>query len=462
MPLADKVLFFCLTFISGIVIASFFKINIFLIYIFFLVATVVAIFVFLNILKINKRNILFFITILIIGLIIGVLRFDISKPGDNSVAALNEDKIIFIGTVDEAPLSKINKQTMVLNLIEIYNKKYVDKVLVTTELYPRYEFNQKLKISCELKKPGKFENFDYGEYLANSGIYMLCYYPKIEILGYAEKKNIKEFFINLKFKQVDLINTNLSPPYSSLLSAIILGEKSELDNSTREIFSKAGISHIVAISGMHIAIISLIFFYFFLYLGFSRQKSFKYIFIILIFYLLLIGFKASAIRAVIMGLIVMYGLKEGRLSSSGRAIIFAATFLLLLNPRLLRFDVGFQLSFLATIGIIYFYPFINKWIKIISEKIRGIISITLSAQVLTLPLVFYYFGIVSFISPITNVLVLPILPFLMVFGLLFVSIGFIWQPIATFLGILIWIVLEVIIKISEILTSFGLLYLIYD
>jgi competence protein ComEC len=462
MSLADKVLFFCLSFILGIVIASFLKINIFLFYILFLIVAIATIFVWLNILVVkDKKKLISVVLICVVGLVVGFFCFSFSKPSGDSVANLGEDKVVFTGVVDEAPLDKINKQTMILDSVEISDNSYTDKILVTTELYPQYEFNQKLKIQCELKKPGKFENFDYGEYLANSGIYMLCYYPKIEILDHGEGKSIKKFFVNLKSKQIDLINTNLSPPYSSLLSAIILGEKSEVDDSTRELFSRAGISHVVAISGMHIAIISFIFFYLFLYLGISRKKSFKYIFVILILYLLLIGFRASAVRAVIMGLIVMYGLKEGRLSSSGRALIFAATFLLILNPRLLRFDVGFQLSFLATIGIIYFYPFIDKWLKVIPEKIRAIISVTLSAQVLTLPLVFYYFGVISFMSPLTNVLVLPILPILMVLGLLFISLGFVWSKLAVVLGILIWIVFEFIIKVSEILTSFDFLYFSY-
>ena len=350
------------------------------------------------------------------------------------------------------------KISLVLNFIEVNGKKYEDKILVTTELYPQYEFGQKLLIKGKLKRPSKFENFDYGEYLANSKIYQLCYYPNIEILSYRKKVSVKSFLVSLKTKQINLINQKLSPPYSSLLSAIILGEKSEMDDYTRELFSKAGISHVVAISGMHIAIIGLIIFYIFIYLGFSRQKSFEYIVVILFFYLCLIGFHASAIRAVIMGLIVMYGLKEGRLSSSGRAIILAATFLLVLNPRLLRFDVGFQLSFLATVGIIYFYPFINKWIKIVPEKIRSIIAVTLSAQVLTLPLVFYYFKTISFVSPLTNVLVLPILPILMILSLLFVSLGLLGDKIATVLGILIWVVWEFIIQIAKILTSIDFSY----
>jgi len=156
-----------------------------------------------------------------------------------------------------------------------------------------------------------------------------------------------------------------------------------------------------------------------------------------------------------MSLILMYGCKEGRLSSSTRALIFAAGFLLLLNPRLLRWDVGFQLSFLATLGIIYFYTIFDKWLKKIPEKIRAILAVTLSAQILTLPLIFYYFNIVSFISLITNILILPVLPVLMVLGLLFISLGFIWSKIAVVLGILIWGILEVIIKISEILVSSG-------
>jgi len=239
------------------------------------------------------------------------------------------------------------------------------------------------------------------------------------------------------------------------LSAIILGDRSELDLETKNLFSQTGISHIISISGMHISIVSILTFWILIYFGLSRKKAFYFIVIFLIFYLCLIGFIASAIRAVIMGLILMYGYKEGRLANSGRALVFAAGILLLINPRLLRWDVGFQLSFLATFGIIYFYNYINNFlnkVRMISEKINAILAVTLSAQVLTLPLVFYYFNVFSYVSPITNLLVIPVLPVILIFGLLLISIGFIWSKIAFVLSIFIYFILEYIIKISEILT----------
>jgi len=458
MHISNKVLLSVASFILGIIISSFFNVNIFIIYIFFLLAVIAAIFL-------NKKIIIF---IFILFFLLAVYRFNLSKPDFTSVYNLKDSKVLVTGFVDGLPEHKINKQNIILSNIEIKpldklvaSKNYKDKILVITELYPEYKINNYLEIKCDLKTPEKFENFDYGAYLANKKIYKICYYPEIEILSHKSRKatfgghGIWDFFINLKLKQINIIQNNLSPPHSALLSAIILGEKSEIDNHTRELFSQAGVSHIIAISGMHIGIISLLIFWSLIYIGVGRQKSFKFIILFLIFYLLLIGFMASAVRAVIMGLILMYGYKEGRLSSSARALIFAAGFLLLLNPRLLRWDVGFQLSFLATLGIIYFYTVFDKWLKKIPEKIRAILAVTLSAQILTLPLVFYYFNIVSFISLITNILILPILPVLMVLGLLFISLGFIWSKIAVVLGILIWGILEVIIKISEILVSSG-------
>ncbi|MFH1457329.1 MAG: ComEC/Rec2 family competence protein [Patescibacteria group bacterium] len=464
MRLSDKVLATVLSFILGIAVSFLGEVDSLTTYIFFLAVVVTAVFLKIFFNKIILKDLIIFVIICSLSFVIGIWRFNVSEPNSESIASFRESNVIVTGTIDDLPEHKINKQNIILNNIKINDKKYKDKILIVTELYPEYKFNNYLEIKCNLKIPSKFDTFDYQAYLANKKIYKVCYYPDIKILGTDLNINqnsfklwfkIKSFFVNLKLKQFNLIKNNLSPPHSALLSAILLGEKSEINNDTLELFSKAGISHIIAISGMHIGIIGLLIFWFFIFLGVGRQNSFKFIAIFLIFYLLLIGFRSSAVRAVVMGMILMYGYKEGRLSSSGRALVFTAGFLLLLNPRLLCFDVGFQLSFLATFGVIYFYPVFDKWLKIIPDKLRSLLAVTLSAQLLTLPLVFYYFGVISFISIISNILILPILPVIIILGLLFISIGFIWSKFAIILGILSWVALEIIIKIVEILVNSG-------
>jgi competence protein ComEC len=220
----------------------------------------------------------------------------------------------------------------------------------------------------------------------------------------------------------------------------------------------------VAISGLHITILAGILFYLFILLGVPRQKSFWPAVLILFLYVCMIGFRASAIRAFIMGTLVLYALKIGRLSKSINALVLAGAILLLINPKLLLWDVGFQLSFLAVLGILYFYPLLTKTLKHKNTKTQllnnrfvdvvvSIFFVTLSAQIFTLPLVFYYFRVISLVSPLANLLVLPILPVVMVSGLILIILGLIWSKLAFAFGILIWLLLSYIFKVVELLSQ---------
>jgi competence protein ComEC len=130
-------------------------------------------------------------------------------------------------------------------------------------------------------------------------------------------------------------------------------------------------------------------------------------------------------------------MKNGRLANASNAILCSATVMLWWNPLLLRYDVGFQLSFLATIGIVYFYPLLDKYFGKHLEKypsaasfIAEILFMSLSAQIFVLPIILFNFQTLSLISPVTNILVLPILPITMLVGFLAIAISFIFQPLA--------------------------------
>jgi competence protein ComEC len=205
---------------------------------------------------------------------------------------------------------------------------------------------------------------------------------------------------------------------------MILGERNELTQELNNYFSNSGVIHIISISGTHIALLSALIFQLFLLLGWSRQKSFNFIVVILVCYLFLIGFNAPAIRSALMGLILAFAQKEGRLGSAGRAVVASAVFLLLLNPRLLLGDIGFQLSFLAVFGLVYISPYFSHWLRRIfkNKELRSVLAMTLAAQAITWPLTVWRFQTVSLIAPLTNVLILavPAVEILMVAGFLFI------------------------------------------
>ena len=129
-------------------------------------------------------------------------------------------------------------------------------MLVTTSLYPEYFYGDKLKIKCFLKTPGQIDDFAYDEYLAMKRIYSLCYYPKeIELIKSEQGNSVYRFILQIKNRLQSVINQSLTEPTASLLSAMILGQRRNVPPKLLEQFNQAGVSHIIAISGLHITVI---------------------------------------------------------------------------------------------------------------------------------------------------------------------------------------------------------------
>ncbi|PIR92842.1 hypothetical protein COT99_03905, partial [Candidatus Falkowbacteria bacterium CG10_big_fil_rev_8_21_14_0_10_43_10] len=305
-------------------------------------------------------------------------------------------------------------------------------VLITVPLYPSYNYGDTLKIKCELKAPEQIDDFYYDRYLAMQNIYSTCYNPQITPLSNPPLGKGRELYskiLQLKSQLADAMSAGLLEPENSLLQGMILNNRGELPEELKNAFAQAGITHIIAISGMNIAIICVIIINFFIAIGVSRRAGLCFSALILGAYLVLIGWPASAVRAGIMAFIAMLAIFLGRLNKLTTALVFAGVLMLLINPKMLRDDVGFQLSFLALLSIIYVYPIFKEFAeKIIKSETRfassilkgaiDIIILTLAAQVLTLPIIVLNFHQVSLIAPLVNVLVLFLLPFIMVSGLI--------------------------------------------
>ena len=225
-----------------------------------------------------------------------------------------------------------------------------------------------------------------------------------------------------------LIDSGLSEPASSLARPIVFGGQRGLPQSTRDDFQKVGLTHIMAVSGFNISILAAIVMTALLALGFSRRRAFYLAVIFLAGYIILVGAPASAMRAGLMGFLVLWALKLGRLNKMTNSLILVATILLLLKPKLLRDDVGFQLSFLAIAGLVYAYPiFAALRAKIKLPKLKGVsdaLLITLAAQVFTLPILAYNFSQVSLIAPLANLAVLWAVPLLTILILIALPLSF--------------------------------------
>ena len=365
----------------------------------------------------------------------------------------SEEKIAFIGTVAGEP--DIRETHTKLTLIDIGYQSIAGKVLATVSRYPEYHYGDKLKITGEIEVPYVFDDFSYKDYLAKDGIYSVMYYPQIELVEKNQGNFVYAKILELKDKLRGVIYQNLSPPQSSILSAMMLGDKSRMSADLKEKLNLAGVRHITAVSGMHITIFSVLLMQILLGLGLWRKHAFYLALAFLTLYIVLVGFPASAVRAGLMGGVFLLARHFGRMSFSLRAVVLTAAGMLAVNPLLLRLDVGFQLSFLAVTGIILLSTAFQRFLKKIPNwfQLRSILAMTLSAQVFTLPILIYNFGYVSPVAPLTNVLIVPLLAFLMGLGLVFVLAGLVFQPLAWLLAWPCWLLLTYITELVNLFSQ---------
>ena len=333
-------------------------------------------------------------------------------------------------------------------------KNYSGQILLTTPLYPEYNISDILEVACKLNQPGILidddgSEFDYGKYLAKNNIYATCYRPRLKVIG--QQQDIAFYLGVSKQYFFDNLDKYLVEPASSLSKAILLASRREIPQELRNKFAQVGLSHVIAISGLHMAIIVWLLQSLLMTLGIRRQTSFIYLFLFLLVYLYLIGFVPSAMRASLMVMMVLLGPILRRQTMSVYSLILAADIFVLVNPNLLVYDIGFQLSFLAVLGLLWYVKFFNKVLVFIPQKfkLREVLSVTLAAQVFTWPLIVYYFGIFSIIAPLAN---FSLLPAILLLSLLLAFAGFV-PVIASIISWPLFILFKIIIIITDYLSQ---------
>jgi len=392
-------------------------------------------------------------------LVLGIWRHQVAefKIINNELRKYNDlDKeITLIGIVSDEPDIRERSIKLTINVKEILlgdgSLAAEGRVLVTTNRYPEYQYGDKLKIKGKLETPPVFEGFNYRDYLKKDGIYSIMSWPEIELVSNNFGNPIKKILFSFKNKFKETAQNFLSPPQEGILEALFFGDETNISKEWKDKLNLTGARHITAVSGMNITIIAFLILSFALSLGLWRQQAFYLSLFLLFLYIIMIGAPASAIRAGIMGGLLMAAQYFGRLSTTSRVVVFAAFFMLLFNPLLLTLDVGFQLSFLAILGLIYFQPFLFSWFKKIPNPkifpVRTTLSATLSAQIFTLPILIYNFGQISFVSPFANILIVPILAPLTILIFIFGISGMLFYPLGLFLSWIVWLPLTYIIGI---------------
>lgn len=434
--MSDK-LFYVLSggFLLGVFLRSFFDWGWPVIFLFSLIALSVLLYAWLTTERI--RGLFILIAVFLFTFSLGMSRFHISDQaiGDPPLEQRVEERVTVEGIIVDEPDEREQNVKLIIRLENILGGEKplsVDsKVLATTELYPKFSYGDRVRVKGTLQKPKKFKTdvgkeFDYVSYLAKDKIYYQISFADVELISSGHGKFIRRNLFTLKRSFLEKLSRVIPDPESALMGGLLLGTKQSLGKELKQDFIDTGIVHIVVLSGYNVTIVSdaiVRFFGYFL----SGMVAFSLGVISIVLFTIMTGAGATIVRASIMAILVLIARRIGRTYEITRALVLAGIAMVVHNPWILVFDISFQLSFLATVGLIYLAPRFEKYVRFLPKfwGIRGIFAATLATQLFVLPFILYKIGTLSLVAPIVNLLVLPAVPATMFFGFLTGVGGFI-------------------------------------
>jgi len=417
--------FSCLGFLAGVVIATFVPLVSSEIYFIFLLGgTFILLSLFVKDLSVWRMYLL--ATCFILSSALGVVRFlDTQEP---PVAALTDAIGHFVrieGVMLEEPVQRLSSTAVTLEIDSLSRGGVTypveGKVLVSSERIYSLRYGDRLRVEGSLVLPRTFETengrtFDYPAYLSARGIYALVERPYLEVIGSGEGSPLRQKLFAIKNEFLEALARVLSEPGSTLLAGLLLGSQGALPQGVQDSFRIAGLSHIVVLSGYNITLVADASMKVLSFLPLLARLSAGSVAIIL--FVLMVGSGTAAVRAAIMAILVLLARATGRTYAAGRALLLAGTVMVILDPVILLSNVSFQLSFLATAGLIYGSPVFEQMLRRFPEAygVKALAVSTLSAQVFVLPLILYHSGILSIVALPANLLVLPSVPVAMLLG----------------------------------------------
>ena len=393
------------------------------------------------------------ILIIFLAIIAGV-RYLFFIPQAPNFDYLVGENIGFVGQIVENPDERLNSQQL---KVKINNQKIY--LLVSTSKATEYKYGDKIYAEGKLSKPENFitaqgKEFNYIKYLANQDIYFLLKYPKIEIITRDNGNSVYAFLYKIKNSFIKSINKVIDLPESSLAGGLVLGLKGGFDEEMRNNLIETGTIHIVALSGYNVSIVAE-----------GVMKAFKQVFsqnisivlgmVTILLFVILTGAEATAVRAGIMATIMLVGRMTGRKYLAGRGLVIAALLMITYDPRIVT-DMSFQLSFIATAGVLFLPTKILKYFSFLPVRfgIREMVVSTFSATISVLPLVLYSTGVLSIVSILVNLLILLFIPYAMLFVFIAGALGLISKAIAIPFGFIAFIILHYILSAINIFGSF--------
>lgn len=393
-------------------------------------------------------------SIILLFVSLGLLRVEVTTWQEPFFASFENQEVVMEGVVMREPdVRRINQH------LYIEESESGEMILVSTLRFTPVSYGDRVQFEGTVELPEAFETdlgrtFNYPGYLRARGVTHMVSFADVEVIGHGEGNFVIAPLLTFKHLFMNALERIVPEPQAGLGEGLLLGVKRALGEDLEEAFRRVGIIHIVVLSGYNVmivaeAIMRLLSFFFAprvrLIVGIAAISSFA----------LMVGLSATVVRASIMATLVLIARFLGRITAILRMLMLAGIAMVLINPYLLAFDPGFQLSFLATLGLILLAPFIENSLRLAPTtlQIREFITATIATQIMVLPLLLFLIGEFSVVAVIVNVLVLPMVPIAMGLAFLAGMIELVVPGIALLFGFIAHLSLLYIIVTAEIFAA---------
>ena len=377
----------------------------------------------------------------------------LSTPSPSRIDYYIGNEVGIRGVIDDEPDTR-GRQTRFVVRAELLKTpertiSIQGRIQVTRErTYPEPQYGEEIIAQGTLSAPEEEE----ATYLRRLNVHAVMEDPMIERTGVHRGNRIYGTLFRMRSALEHRLTELLPEPHASLLAGLLLGSRGGMSKDLSDAFKTTGLTHIVAISGFNISILVAVIGALLFWLPLKWQLL--PLALMIVAFTLLTGASASAVRAAIMGILGAVAIHAGRQKAIRLITLWTAAAMTAWNPEYLWHDAGFQLSFLALIGVMEVSPLVERCLRWMPELhgIRSALCMTLAAQAMASPWILYLFGQFSFIAPVSNLLAPPLVPVAMLLGSVSLGASVFSMTLGRIAALAAWLPLQWIVGVAETLS----------
>lgn len=371
---------------------------------------------------------------------------------------LNErlgERVVFEGIISDDVDAR---ETSTLLTVSLLNIEDAPNLLVRAPEYTEVSYGDLIKVSGLLELPEPFETdtgrvFDYRGYLAVSNVGYIVQEAAVEVKSSGHGNSFLATLFYIKHSYLTGLGAALPSPHAALAGGITAGDKRSLGKDLLDEFRDTGIIHIVVLSGYNVTIIAETLLKMLAFLPLRASLAVGAFGIVA--FALATGAGASIVRASTMAILALLARALNRSYAINRALVLAVVGMVAWNPYIFLFDVGFQLSVLATVGLVYVSPLIENRFSWLPENLglRTVVGATLGTQLTVLPLLLWQMGTFSVVALPVNILVLVVIPLAMLLSFIAAVFGVFIPALSIFVGVPAYALLSYVLNVVHVAAS---------